>query len=193
MKKTWTQTYAINEAVNAIKSILEALDPYIYRHSQNTAHYAHLLSQTLDLSSQKQNDIYYGALFHDIGKISVPRTILQKKDPLTSEEFEIIKKHPETGAMILHNFSGFKDIIPIVKHHHEWFDGSGYPDKLKNQAIPRGARIVSIADVYDALTTPRSYHKPKTKHEALEIIHKNASHQFDPELTTVFINLEKKL
>jgi len=181
------------ESINGMISVIEALDSYTRNHSKNVANYALLLAEELSLPPQIIEHVYYGALFHDIGKIGIPISIIHKQSKLTDSEYNIIKHHPEKGALILSNFSIFSDIIPIVLHHHEHFDGSGYPDGLKAEKIPLGARLVAIVDAYDALTTNRSYHKAQHGGEAIEIIKKSSPDQFDPDLVKAFVEVEKHL
>lgn len=181
------------EEINGMISVIESLDEYTRDHCKNTANYALLLAEQLDLPPHIVEHIYYGALFHDMGKIGIPLSILRKESALTHDEYGVIKTHPEKGARILSNFTTFKDIIPIVLHHHEKFDGSGYPDKLKGEDIPYGARLIAVVDAYDALTTNRSYRRARPGQKAIDVIQENTPHQFDPVIVKAFVKLEKSL
>ena len=132
-----------------------------------------------------------GGLFHDIGKIGVPDSILQKHSRLTDDEYSQIKNHPSIGAHILSSATIFKDIIPIVKHHHEKYDGNGYPGKLKGDNIPYLARIVSIADSFDAMSSKRTYRDSLPVDIIISEFEKNKGSQFDPKITDVFLDILK--
>lgn len=181
------------EIINALTNIIEILDPSTCSHSKRVANYAVLLGKALKLSSKQLKDIYYAALLHDLGKIGTPISIIQKQGPLTKREYNIIKMHPENGAIILRNFSDFKDIVPIVRHHHEMFGGGGYPDGLVGNQITLSARILSIVDVYDALTSKRSYHKARSSKFAVNYILKNTPSQFDPKLVNILVKILVKI
>lgn len=181
------------ESINGMISVIEALDPYTRDHCKNVANYALLLAEELNLPSSDIETIYYGALFHDVGKVGISPSILQKSGSLSDDEYSLIKKHPEQGAFILDNFSVFKPLIPIVRHHHEFFNGSGYPDGLSGEDIPLGARIVSVVDAYDAITTNRSYDQAKITTIALEKIKASTPHQFDPAIVEVFMRVAQEL
>jgi len=129
---------------------------------------------------------------HDIGKIGIPDSILLKPGRLTDEEYEIIKKHPVIGSNIIGHFGMWTDEQSIIRHHHERFDGKGYPDGLKGEEIPLLARILSVADVYDALTTDRSYRRKMPDHVAVKIIRENAGSQFDPKIVNIFLKLHNR-
>ena len=130
-----------------------------------------------------------GGLFHDIGKIGVPDSILLKTSKLTDEEYSEIKNHPSIGAHILSNATIFKDIIPIVKHHHEKYDGNGYPSKLKGEDIPLFARIAAIADTFDAMTSKRTYRDSLGLDVVKSEIERCKGTQFDPHLADVFLDI----
>ena len=128
-------------------------------------------------------------LFHDIGKIGVPDSILQKNDKLTDDEYSEIKNHPTIGAHILSTASIFQDILPIVKYHHEKYDGTGYPEGLKGNDIPYLARITAIADTFDAMTSKRVYRNAMPLETVIEEFKKCRGTQFDPEIDDVFLNI----
>ncbi len=176
-----------------ITELLEQRDPYTGEHSHDTERLAVLLAEALKLSDEKIEDIRKGAAIHDIGKIAIPDSILLKKGPLDEAEWIIMKTHPVVGAEILAGIEIYKNVVPIVRHEHEHWDGSGYPDGLAGENIPLGARIVAVADVYSALTTPREYRpaqgKPLkyTSQQACEILTKMGGKVLDPNLVKVFI------
>jgi putative nucleotidyltransferase with HDIG domain len=182
-----------HEAINGMLAVIQALDPYTRDHSLNVANYALLLAEELKLPSSQINIIHYGALFHDIGKIGTSPEILKKRGPLSSAEYALIKDHPAKGVTIISQFSEFKPLIPIIKSHHERFDGSGYPDGLKGDDIPFNARLVAVVDIYDAITTNRVYRKAQERKRALDEIIKNTPKQFDPEIVKAFVRVIKNL
>ena len=183
-----------------ITDLLAQRDVYTGVHSKEVEDWALSLSKALDLSNEHIATIKMGAAIHDIGKIAVPDSILHKPGTLTDEEWIVMKKHPVVGADILKNLEIYRDVVPIVKHEHEHWDGSGYPDGLRGEAIPIGARIIAVADVYSALTTERQYRPPQgkplkyTQEQACEILKDMAGKVLDPHLVDVFINkvLKKK-
>lgn len=144
-------------SIEILRRTVDAKDSYTRGHSDRVSEYCVLLGEKLGLSKQEINTLKLGGLFHDIGKIGIPDNILLKTEKLTNDEYEEIKRHPFIGAHILENSSIFEDIIPIVLHHHEKYDGSGYPKKLKGKNIPFLARIVTVADSFDAMASKRAY------------------------------------
>lgn len=181
------------EAINAMLGMLDMLDVYTLSHSKNVANYALLFAEELRCTPRETEIIYYGAMFHDLGKIGTPSALLRKDGELTPEELEMIQSHSVKGVALLQNFSDFQDMLPIIKYHHERFDGGGYPMGLCGEQIPFGARIVSIVDAYDALTNNRSYRNAQAKKQAIATIKQNASTQFDPELVEVFAKIANNL
>ncbi len=166
---------------------LETKDPYTKDHSRRVAEYAIQIAQTMKLPEGTIEVINYAGLLHDIGKIRVSDTILTKPGKLTAGEWIEMKMHPTTGSMIVEQLKLFRAEEPLIRHHHERFDGAGYPDGLANSRIPLGARILALADTYDALTSARPYRQAMDKTEAIKIIKDNRDTQFDPELTEVFL------
>lgn len=140
------------------------------------------------LTEQENETINTAALLHDIGKISVPKKILNNPNRLTDEEFEKIKKHPVMGYNMLKFIPGLKEVAKIVRHHHENWDGTGYPDKLAGNDIPLGARVVAITDSYHAMTSDRPYRKGMPKEKAIQILKEGAGTQWDPELVEKFVS-----
>ena len=146
-----------------------------------------LLAKEIDkFSKEEQKSFYYACLLHDIGKVHIPDQILMKPGKLTIEEFEIIKSHPSVGAEAVKNVEGIKDCICVIRSHHERWDGKGYPDQLKEEEIPLLARVTSIADAFDAMTSSRSYETAMPVEEAYQRIIDGKGSQFDPMLVEEF-------
>lgn len=137
-------------------------------------------------------NIRQGAILHDLGKIGISDNVLLKKTQLTKKEFDEIKKHPQIAADIIRPIQFMHDIIPLILYHHEHWDGKGYPAGLKGEEIPIGARIISIADVYQALTSNRPYRKAFRKKEAMQMIKENSGTQFDPTIVDIFLKVLKR-
>ena len=148
------------DMVQTLRYTVEAKDSYTRGHSDRVSEYSVLIGEKLGLPAEQIKTLRIGGLFHDIGKIGIPDSILLKPAKLTDEEYSQIKNHPSIGAHILGSAAIFQDIIPIVKHHHERYDGNGYPSKLKGEEIPYLARIAAVADTFDAMTSRRSYRGP---------------------------------
>lgn len=180
---------AYMETIEILRFTVEAKDAYTRGHSDRVSAYSVLIGEALGLSEDDLKTLKIGGLFHDIGKIGIPDSILLKTDKLDDEEYSEIKNHPAIGAHILSNATIFKDIIPIVKHHHERFDGHGYPGKLKGEEIPYLARIATVADSFDAMTSKRSYRDSLPIDVVKEEIQKNSGTQFDPEIAEVFLKI----
>ena len=172
----------------AFVETIEARDPYTKEHSHRVSLYAMSIAGTMGCKPEEVDKLNVSSLLHDIGKIGTPDHILLKPGPLSDEEFNIIKKHPITGSNIIGHFGMWFDEQIIIKHHHEKFDGAGYPDGLKGEDIPLLSRILSVADVYDALTSDRSYRKRMQEDDALNIIRKNSGIQFDPKVVNAFFD-----
>lgn len=177
------------ESIETLRYTVEAKDTYTRGHSDRVSEFSVLIGKSVGLSDVDLKTLQIGGLFHDIGKIGVPDTILQKNAKLTDDEYSEIKNHPSIGAHILSTASIFKDIIPIVKHHHERFDGHGYPSQLSGTNIPYLARITSIADTFDAMTSKRSYRDALPLDTVIAEFERCKGSQFDPELTDVFLDI----
>lgn len=180
---------AYMESIETLRYTVEAKDPYTRGHSDRVSAYSVLIGKKLGLSEEDLKILKIGGLFHDIGKIGVPDSILLKEAKLTDDEYSQIKNHPAIGEHILSNATIFKDMIPIVKHHHEKFDGTGYPGKLAGNNIPYMARIAAVADTFDAMTSKRSYRDPLPIDVVINEIKRCSSTQFDPEVAQVFIDI----
>jgi diguanylate cyclase (GGDEF)-like protein len=168
-------------------------DVYTYRHSKRVYQYAVEFSRMLNLSDHERKTLILGALIHDIGKIEVPRSILNKKGKLDPDEWELVKKHVTWGKEIISTNKRLEDLIPLVELHHERYDGNGYPYGLKGKSIPKLARILCIIDSFDAMTTERPYQKTKTFQEAIVELQTCSGKQFDPQFIEPFIALIKQL
>lgn len=177
------------ESIETLRYTVEAKDTYTRGHSDRVSAYSVLLGEKLGLSEKELNDLKIGGLFHDIGKIGVPDSILLKDSKLTDDEYSEIKNHPAIGAHILSNATIFSDIIPIVKHHHERFDGFGYPGKLKGEEIPYLARITAVADAFDAMTSKRTYRNSLSLDIVKAELEKCKGTQFDPECADAFLDI----
>lgn len=177
------------EIIETLRYTVEAKDPYTRGHSDRVSQYAVLLGKYLNLSETDLKNLQIGGLFHDIGKIGVPDNILLKETKLTDDEYSEIKNHPTIGAHILSTATIFKEIIPIVKHHHEKFDGTGYPSRLAGNDIPYLARITAVADTFDAMTSKRTYRDALPIEIVKEEFRKNMGTQFDPDVTLIFLDI----
>lgn len=177
------------ETVTMLANAIESRDSYTHGHVERVTNYARWLAEKLGWLDENLRSLEYGARLHDIGKIIVPDRILLKKGPLTDLEWEEMKKHPVAGAKMLENISHLRDAVPYVLHHHEWWDGSGYPDALSGRDIPIEARIMAIVDVYDALTTNRPYRDAEGSEHVKVYMQKYKNTQFDPELFEIFLDV----
>ena len=177
------------KALKALMRALDAKDPYTAGHSHRVAALAMLMARELSLKTEEQYSLQLAALLHDIGKIGMPDSILNKSASLKDYEFDIAKDHPVVGSQIIGEIEELSEVASAVRHHHERFDGSGYPDGLKGEAIPFFARILSIIDTYEALVSNRVYRKATDKDQALAEIQNYAGIQFDPELVKIFVKM----
>lgn len=179
----------LTESIFAFAKTLELKDHYTGEHVENTVHFATGLAKELNLASEEVELIKQAAMLHDLGKIGISENILLKKGKLNKKEFEEIKKHPQIGADIIRPIQFFHDLIPFIFYHHERWDGKGYPSGIKGEDIPLGARIIAIADVYQALISDRPYHKAFSKSAAIDIIKKSSGTQFDPSIVRAFLKV----
>jgi len=168
-------------------SLVDLRDCYTGGHSTRVAEYTHRIALEMGLSDDETEMLLLAASLHDVGKIGVPDHILLKPGRLTEDEFEYIKKHSEFGWMVLRTLEGFEEPSLVLLHHHERFDGGGYPGQLAGTRIPLGARIVAVADAYDAMTTNRPYRKCRSHEEAIKEIARCAKTQFDANVVDAFI------
>lgn len=171
----------------AFVEAIEARDSYTKQHSTRVSQFAMLIAETMHYPLVEMESLNISGILHDIGKIGIPDNILLKPGKLTDEEFEIIKKHPTIGSNIIGHLGMWVNEQQIIRHHHERFDGRGYPDRLKGNTIPKLSRILSVADVYDALTSDRSYRQKMEPAVAIKIITENSGSQFDPHVVEKFL------
>jgi diguanylate cyclase (GGDEF)-like protein len=176
-------------AVYALVSTVEARDPYIYGHSRKVNTYAVALAEAIGLSPDEVSKVSTAALLHDIGKIGIPDKVLNKKGKLNAEDWEAIKAHPGLGANIVDNIPNLAPCVSSILHHHERWDGGGYPEGLKGEEIPLEARILAIADSFEAMTSARPYRPALSLEEVLKELRQGAGLQFDPKLVEVFIGI----
>jgi putative nucleotidyltransferase with HDIG domain len=180
------------EAIESLNATVEAKDPYTAGHSLRVQQIAVAIGEELDLPKNRIDPLRLGALFHDIGKLAVPDAVLTKPAELTDEEFEVIKRHSEDGARIVDKFSPLRLSVPIIQHHHERWDGTGYPEGLANEEIPLEASIVGLADAWDAMTTDRPYHRALTLQEAFAQVREGRGTQFAPAVVDAFFAAQRR-
>ena len=177
------------EIINTLITAIDAKDIYTKGHSTRVANYSVIMAGRLGMDDEQVKQIRYKALLHDVGKIGIPDRVLNKADSLTDEEFDIIKSHTTIGADMLKGMSSLSDMYLVARNHHERYDGKGYPDGLEGESIPIEARIVGIADAYDAMSSDRAYRKALSKKVIRGELIRGRGNQFDPKLVDVFIEL----
>ena len=179
----------IKELVLSFANALDAKSPWTMGHSERVASFALAIAKEMQFNAHDMEMLKIGSLLHDIGKIGTYDVILDKTEPLTEKEWELIKMHPSKGAAILNPVGQLQKVIPIVKYHHERFDGKGYPEGLKGHDIPLLARILCVADSFDALSADRPYKPAMGKEEALGYMKQHAGTQFDPDIVKIFLKI----
>jgi len=184
---------SILDTVTSLAYAIDAKDQYTQGHSQKVSAYAALLAEAIGMSESEVEEIRLGAVLHDVGKVGIPEQILNKSGPLNPDEWDTMKTHVIYGGRLLEPLEPLARIRKMVLHHHEFFDGSGYPEALSGENIPLGARIITIADSYDTITSDRSYKKGRTADEALAEVTRCANTQFDPELVAAFVKAMRQL
>ncbi len=175
--------------VQALASAVDAKDPYTYGHSNRVARFTASICEGLGMGRKEARQAELAAILHDIGKIGTPESILQKPGRLEPDEMQKIREHPAKGAQILAHISELRDVIAWIRHHHEWYDGNGYPDGIDGDEIPLQARIIAIADSFDAMTSDRPYRKGMSPGEAIRNMEGFSGSQFDPRILGVFSDL----
>ncbi|MCS7172441.1 MAG: HD-GYP domain-containing protein [Armatimonadetes bacterium] len=178
-----------SEAVFALVAALEARDPYTHGHSARVAQLAVLLGEAMRLPPEEIRSLTRAGRIHDIGKIAIPDRILYKPGPLTEEEYTLVRQHPQIGYDIVRRIPSLWGELPAILHHHEWYDGRGYPADLAGERIPLSARVLAVADVYDALTSERPYRRAWTHEAAVAHIRAMAGSQFDPRCVEAFLRV----
>ncbi len=176
------------ESIWGLVQALEAKDPYAKKHSENVMHYSMAIGSTMNVGPRQLEVVRRAAMIHDIGRIGIPDAILFKPNRLTPHEHNIIKQHPLIAVRILGKMSFLEQEIGIIKAHHEKWNGQGYPDGVEGTAIPLGARILAVADAFDALTSNRSYHRSRTSAEAVRLLVDSAGYDFDPDVVTAMVS-----
>jgi diguanylate cyclase (GGDEF)-like protein len=184
---------SILDTVTSLAYAIDAKDQYTQGHSQKVSAYAALLAEALGMNELEVEEIRLGAVLHDVGKVGIPEPILNKSGPLNLEEWDTMKTHVTYGGRLLEPLVPLARIRRMVLHHHEFFDGSGYPEALSGENIPLGARVITIADSYDTITSDRSYKKGRTADEALSELERCAGTQFDPRLVEIFVRAMRQL
>jgi HD-GYP domain-containing protein (c-di-GMP phosphodiesterase class II) len=179
--------------VGSLANALDARDQYTAGHSRRVSEFSCAVAALLQLTPKDIDRIRIGALLHDIGKIGVADSVLQKVGRLTDEEFDLVKQHPVIGRKILEGVHGFSEYLSAVELHHENWDGSGYPRGQSKEETPIDARIIHVADAYDAMTTDRSYRRGMTHEKAISILIENASVQFDPRIVDIFVRIPREV
>ena len=175
--------------IKAFASAIDFKDHYTYDHSINVVKYAVAIAHHMKLTNHEIQDIKHACQLHDLGKIGVPDYILAKHGPLSEEEWEKVKFHTLKGAEILSPLKFLDEIIKLIISHHERYNGSGYPKGLKGEKIPLGARIMLVADAFDAMTSDRPYRKKLSIKESIEELKRNSGTQFDPEVVNAFLEV----
>jgi putative two-component system response regulator len=196
-KKVKEQTDIINSmyvrSIDAMIKALEAKDFYTRGHSQRVTFYSLAIGGELGMTGQELEDLHRASVLHDLGKIGVREAVLNKPGKLTEEEFSEIVRHPETAVRILEPIPFFRPLLPAILHHHERFDGKGYPSRLAGKNIPLASRIMAIADTFDAMTSTRAYRKALPVADAIAEIRRGSGTQFDPDIVPAFLALQSKL
>ena len=181
--------------LGSIKSLVTLLDTRIPQEFTHSIHFSKLvvaIAEEMHLDEKQRESLKYASLLHDAGKIDVPLAILTKTTKLTAKEYKIIKEHPVMGAQMLRQFQMLKPVIPIIMHHHEKFNGTGYPSRLKGGQIPLGARVMAVADAFEAMVYGRPYRERVEVDNAINEIKKKSGTQFDPKVVEAFLRVGKK-
>ena len=177
------------QTVTALSDTIDAKDPYTNGHSARVADYSREIARRAGFSGEMQNDIYVIGLLHDVGKIGVPDAIINKPTKLTDDEYSVIKNHPILGEKILKNITEFPKLLIGARWHHERFDGRGYPDGISGEEIPVEARIIAVADAYDAMSSKRSYRDALSQDIIREEVEKGSGAQFDPKYADIMLDM----
>jgi HD-GYP domain-containing protein (c-di-GMP phosphodiesterase class II) len=179
--------------VCSLVSAIEEKDAYAKGHSRRVYQYAMHISRHIGMSAEETESLKWASLLHDIGKIGIPEKMLNKPGKLTADEYELIKKHPMKGKTILEPIRQLAPALPAIAHHHEHYNGNGYPEGLKGEQIPLAARIIAVADTFDAIISSRSYHKPRSPREAMRVLDQVAGTQLDAHLVSIFKTVYRQL
>lgn len=180
-------------SIKSLVTLLDARVPQEYTHSPYFSHLVMLIAHQMNLDDKQIESLKYASMLHDAGKIDIPPEILTKTTKLTPGEYRIIKRHPAKGAEILRHLQVLKPVIPIIMHHHEKYNGTGYPSRLKKGQIPQGARIMAVADAFEAMVYGRPYRQRLNMPSAIKEIRKKSGTQFDPKVVEAFLRITKKI
>ncbi|EGT3617532.1 diguanylate cyclase [Clostridium perfringens] len=183
---------ALVTSIKTLISVINAKDKYTYSHVERVVVYSRLMAKKLGLSEDKKKQLIYGAYMHDIGKINIPNEILTKKMRLTKKEWDILRQHSRDGAEIIKSVNSLKEVVPLILYHHERYDGFGYPEGLKGEEIPYLARVLTVIDSFDAMTSNRPYNKRKTYEEGLEELNRCSGTQFDSKIVKIFTEVVRE-
>jgi putative two-component system response regulator len=175
------------DSVKVLAGAIDAKDPYTRGHSDRVRRMSMRIAAQLGFSQEKLENLVFGALLHDIGKIGIRDEVLQKKGPLSPEEYQYVQQHPLIGVKIVEGIDFFKDKIPMIRSHHEHYDGSGYPDGLIGEVIPLEARIIAVSDAFDSMTSLRPHRRAMPVDEVLVEMEKGKGRQFDPNILDIFL------
>jgi len=175
------------DSVKILAEVIDAKDPYTRGHSDRVRRMSMRIGMKMDFDQKKLENLVFGALLHDIGKMGIRDEVLQKKDHLTPEEYQYIQKHTVIGAKIVEGIDFFKDKIPMIRNHHEHFDGSGYPDGLIGEVIPLEARIIAVPDAFDAMTSLRPHRRAMPVGDVIVEMERGKGKQFDPNILDIFL------
>jgi putative two-component system response regulator len=187
LKKAYLQT------LTGMITALEARDAYTRGHSDRVAEYSAQIGREIGMQGEELTDLIDAARLHDLGKIGIRENVLNKEGKLTSDEYQHIQRHPDIGADIVKHMEAYVHLVPLIRHHHERIDGKGYPAKLSGNDIPMQARIIAVADTYDAMTSSRPYRNPRSISSALRIIREVSGTQLDPTAVGAFLMTQAKL
>ena len=187
--KTRQNKLLFQHVIKTIAGAIDAKDTYTNGHSSRVAEYSREIARRMGYNEEKLNDIFMMGLLHDVGKIGVPDAVINKPAKLNDEEYELIKNHPVMGAKILSNIKEMPTLATGARWHHERYDGTGYPDGLKGEEIPEEARIIAVADAYDAMSSHRSYREPLAQNVVRKEIDKGRGTQFDPGIAEVMLSM----
>ncbi|HEX9920824.1 MAG TPA: HD domain-containing phosphohydrolase, partial [Candidatus Methylomirabilis sp.] len=177
--------------VRSLAAAIDAKDPYTRGHSERVTQYSLAIAEEMKLGPREKEKINIAALLHDVGKIGIDTQILRKPNKLSDEEYTLVKQHPVLGANIVAPIKQLREIVPLMRHHHEFYDGTGFPDQINGDQIPLGARILCVADTFDAMTSDRPYQQSMEVDYVLERIKAWSGARFDPKVVTAFISCFK--
>ena len=188
LRRSITSLERATQIVAALANAVEAKDVDLVHHCRWLAHHAARVGAQVGLRGEELEAVAYGALLHDVGKIGVPEHLLRKEGPLSEEEWTVMRRHPEIGERICRPLGASRAFAPIIRHHHERFNGKGYPDGLIGEQIPLGARIVAVADAYEAMVHGRPYQPAQSHALAADELLRLRGSQFDPDLVPIFLD-----